>query len=207
MKCSRWVVGLLAAVLAGGAVAGKVERQQKKRAAADSLFDQSEYLQALEAYRPYAEDGDKFAQYRIGLIHYFGLGTGQRDRLTAYLWLTVAQEPELGLLRGFSTVVGEELTQEESRQARWKLPELDAQFGTVVKRKKDKRSRGECTGSRVGFSCERVKTIGTNMDSDFYQVNSGPFTMRMEEVQSFKALYDDLIDREFARFDSESNGN
>ena len=135
---TKFVTGMLTAVLmltvltagADGPVPS-VEADAKKRVVADRLFEQGRYAQALGQYLMAAQEGDKFAMYRLSLMYYFGL-VGERDKVEAYAWATVAQEEGMTVLRQYATLIGQELKKRQYEAARTRLEELEVRYGAVL---------------------------------------------------------------------------
>jgi len=93
MKKLTPTICLTLAVLLGSLVTGcgsdtDSGANYDKGVAADKSDD---YATALREFRPLAEQGNADAQYRMGLIYYYGEGVPQ-DNKTALKWLTLAAE-------------------------------------------------------------------------------------------------------------------
>ena len=61
------------------------------RSTAQTQFQQGDYFKAFDDLHHYAERGDKEAQYAVGYMYYYGLGTA-KDQDTARYWIRKAAE-------------------------------------------------------------------------------------------------------------------
>jgi hypothetical protein len=84
------IVSALLILLAGCAV-HKQSVTTRLQISADQLFTQRQYQPAFDAYQKLAQQGDKFAQYRLALMFDNGWGT-EPSLLQAYAWVSVAAE-------------------------------------------------------------------------------------------------------------------
>lgn len=178
---------------------------------ANAAFDRGDYSAALDEYQELAQAGDKFAQYRYGLMNYFGLGTEQ-DKMTAYAWMTTAAEEQTESLRRFQILIWNELERDERDEATTMAVRNEIMAGTEVvesRRSKARRlreQRNKCTGSRVG-SCGAIEAFGvsfSNRDRDGAIERNIPHAMTAEEVEDFEKQYGPVVMRDFARFDQNS---
>ena len=58
---------------------------------AQTDFQHGNYYKAFDSLHPYAERGDKDAQYAVGYMYYYGLGTA-KDQNTARYWIRKSAE-------------------------------------------------------------------------------------------------------------------
>jgi len=199
------IVVFLSLLASATILAGQLDRDISRRSEADQRFEVGDYAAAEPLYRKHAMKGDKFSQYRMGLIHYFGL-TGSVDKVEAFAWLTTAQEPQLISLRQFATLVSTELTKEQIGSARERLIDYDRKYGAVQEVELDPSKKVDCTGSRLGRNCEFVarpiERTAANDSTGFYDVELAPNVITTDELNRFQALYGDQILQEFARFDT-----
>jgi uncharacterized protein len=90
---------------------------------ARAAFDKEDYAEAYKLYQPLAGKGLAEAQYRFGLMHKFGWGTG-RDHGTAAKWFQAAAEqnhPEAQFELGIYYKDGRGVARDLKRSAHWFL--------------------------------------------------------------------------------------
>ena len=83
MKVRNWVAAAVLLATTHGAIAGSEEGL--------AAYEKGDYLAALRAWRPLAEQGDADAQFNLGFMHYSGQGT-PRDYARALKWYRAAAE-------------------------------------------------------------------------------------------------------------------
>ena len=124
---SLWLLGLfpcesLSASFPGPAITDDIRFNQER---ADEAFEANRYDEAYRIYeRELVSNGDKFAQYRIGWMHWRGLGV-KENRVEAAAWFRLAAErgdPDLIELRDGVDGV---LTPEEAEQANGRFDSSD----------------------------------------------------------------------------------
>lgn len=177
---------------------------------ANQYFENENYVEARQAYLSLARDRHRFAQYRMGLIDYFGLA-GDVDKASAYAWFSVASTPFIPILVEIKMLVDDELTHQQRRRGRDLTVEFQEDFGVRLNhssppdygRSQRSRSRRHCTGSRLGKDCGRVDAMGGSAPAsphDHYQSNRSRH-MSEQEVEAFQRAYTEFIYEEFNRFD------
>jgi len=192
-----FVIGLMIAFVSANA---------QKPDIAGASFENENYAQALAEYQRLADNGEKFAQYRLGLMHYFGLGT-EKNIEQAYAWMTVAAEEDIQILRKFQLLIWDEMDFDQRERATEMAIINEAKSGTVVvdstsNRKKRNRSK-KCTSSRVGAGCDRVETFGFDLiNRDDISPKQIPYEMTVEEAQDFNDEYKNMILADFEKYDT-----
>lgn len=208
--CTHTIVLLIGFLLVDPLWAGLIEDQAMSRTAADREFSHGTYATALDDYIDLAEDGDKFAQYRLALMYYFGLGV-EKDLVSAAVWAGVAQEPELIPLRQMYHLMMQEMSVAQKLELKQRLADLDLKYGATVmyKEKRLFPRATDCTGSRVGANCERVNSFG-RLDDGQGNYERNPLVKhvwRTEDLNKFKTMYSELIAQEFAQFDAQASAH
>lgn len=174
---------------------------------ANQYFQNGEYVEARSAYLELAKQRYKFAQYRVGLIDYFGLA-GDVDKVSAYAWISVAAAPFVPILMQIESIIDDELSHSQRRKARDLAARHHQDYaqklvhGHGVARRSDR----QCTGSRLGKGCERLDIIGANNPSlvhDQYE-SRGSRRISQDDLDAFNRAYSDFIFEEFSRFDRAS---
>lgn len=171
---------------------------------ANKHFDNENYVEARRMYHDMARKRHRFAQYRVGLIDYFGLA-GEVDKVSAYAWFTVASSGLVPILMQIESLIDDELNHQERRKARDLAAEFQNQFGARLNHNRfvTQGSARGCTGSRLGKNCDRLDVIGksaTTSPHEYYEGNASHY-MSQEEIAAFNRAYSDFIYDEFNRFD------
>jgi len=173
---------------------------------ANSVFDNANYNNAMESYLALAEEGDKFAQYRLALMNYFGLGV-DKDIEQAYAWMAVAAEEEITILRKFQLLIWDEMDAGQRERATEMATINEKNYGTEVTdstRSRQNRTKqdGRCTGSRLGSNCDRVVTFGVDLiNRDDLSPASVPYSMTVKEAQEFNDQYKNRVLSDFEKYD------
>ena len=139
---------------------------------ARSYLKHDELAAALGMYKLAAYWGNKYAQYNIGILFFFGGKSIAPDRPRAAAWLRMAagsQQP--GMADTFQKV-SQSLTPAEHAQADAVWNELQAKYaGTLTRQRAITRyqtERRNVTGSRVGFVGSLTLCLPDGSDVDGY---------------------------------------
>lgn len=174
---------------------------------ANAAFDREDYNTALGQYQSLAANGDKFAQYRYAMMHYFGLGT-QQDLITAYSWMTTAAEDQTVMMKKFQILIWNEMDWDQRDVGTEKAIKNEMKAGTEVVDRRSRRDRiryerSKCVGSRVG-SCGAIESFGLSFSNrEIENVENIPHAMNAEEIQAFDKQYSNVIVRDFVKFDKQ----
>lgn len=173
---------------------------------ANAAFERGDYRAALIDYEWLARSGDKFAQYRTGMMNYFGLGTS-KDMEVAYGWMATAAEEQIATLKKFQLLIWNEMSiaQRDSGTDLALTNELTS--GTEVLDAKTRRERrkaqlDDCSGSRIGADCTNVQSFSLSFinrasDSKF----SIPHAMTEKEAAEFERENSPAVMGDFEKFD------
>lgn len=117
--------------LSMAASAGIVDDLDERRRDADQAFSSMDYIAAHAQYAKLAKSGDKFAQYRLAMLYYFGLGVA-KDPILAAVWTGVAQEPGLPVLQRMYQLLAKELSVAQRLEMKQRLADFDVSYGVTV---------------------------------------------------------------------------
>jgi hypothetical protein len=188
--------------------AGTIEREAEQREQADALFDDGQYMMAYDEYLSLAHEGDKFAQFRLTLIEYFGL-VENSSKLKAAAWAGVAQEEEIKPLRQLYKLIWAELDVDQQAEAKMLISEWDSNFGVAITPKKKRRAsrRKRCTGSRVGANCDRVFSNGVSgfANSEYASNNNVAHVWQEDDLEDFLERYQSRFYADFEHFDQKNS--
>jgi TPR repeat protein len=148
---------LLSMLLAPGSFAAKIEELELKRFEADQFYAENDYKNAYKAYYKLAKAGDHYSQSKVSGMYVSGKGRNV-DLAEAYAWSVLAAEGGSQDLLDESSALLERNA--DKADAEKKASKLVKKYGEVaLKKKADNRartearkSRGSCTGSRMGCS-------------------------------------------------------
>jgi hypothetical protein len=188
--------------------AGTIEREAEQREQADTWFDNAQYEMAYMEYLSLAQEGDKFAQFRLSLIEYFGL-VENSSKLKAAAWAGVAQEEEIKPLRQLYKLIWAELDVAQQNEAKMLISEWDSNFGVAITPKKKRRAsrRKRCTGSRVGANCDRVFSNGVSgfaTSEEYTSNNNVAHVWKEDDLKDFLDRYQSRFYADFERFDQQN---
>ncbi len=175
-------------------------------ASANAAFDRGEYANALVQYQQLAEQGEKFAQYRVGMMQYFGLGT-DADIVSAYSWMATAAEDQVEIMKKFQLLMWEEMDADQRDEATKQAIRREMKAGTEVmdleaRRDRRRRELDGCTASRLGRGCDRAESFGLSFENRGLQKNEEiPYQMTEKEINAFSARYTPIVLSDFAKFD------
>ncbi len=129
---------------------------------ADQAYEDGKYKRAFKLYQQLAKDaGDGFAQYRLGVMYYFGQHVEQ-DIVSAYAWSYLAAESGIEPYRKFNRQMATKLDDAELAPADKLAKVLIQKYGIFQQafktRKLIRKEKFSCTGSRVGNLCANVAT-------------------------------------------------
>ncbi len=132
---------------------------------ADHFFEKEQYDLALRDYSMLARVSDKYSQYYLAYMHFHGLGMPE-NLIEAYAWSYVAAETGIPDYVGFHQAVHVQLNEQQLIVAWKKANEYQNDVGiykTAIRaRKLIARKKQQCTGSRVGATCNRIgRSINT----------------------------------------------
>lgn len=127
----RLLLAILLFGLSAAACAGKVDALDERRRDADQAFLSMNYVAAHAQYAKLAKSGDKFAQYRLAMFYYFGLGVA-KDPILAAVWTGVAQEPGLPVLQRMHQLLAKELSVAQRLEMKQRLADFDVNYGVTV---------------------------------------------------------------------------
>ena len=126
-----------------------------KRNYADEAFEKGRYSWAAQRYRHLAKYGDKFSQFRLGLIEMNDDGR-RPDLPAAWAWFTLAAEGDLHPeLDPYADTVWEKMSPSQQEKAARRLSELSPLYSDVALARRMqriyKRELRSITGSRDDF--------------------------------------------------------
>lgn len=156
------ILGLCAfAALSFSVADAKSSRIDELREQADQHYQNADYHKARKDYDDLAEMGDKFAQYRLSVIHLEGLGVPE-NVVEAFAWSALAAEADHKALKQYRDTVWELVPGEHRKKAKSRAKRLSGRYGDLALARKHKRTLTKnlrsCTGSRLGTSCEFVQS-------------------------------------------------
>jgi len=145
-----------------------VEAYRSVKRRADSSFNSRHYHQAFSIYQTLARYGDKFAQYRLAFMYLNGLGV-EPDLQQALAWAYVAAEkqtyPALGLYQSIKDALSPAQWAAAEPLAMQYLQDYGISSSSRLAYKTIRRQLRNCTGSRLGSSCDRVYASSMNCNS------------------------------------------
>lgn len=168
----------------------QLTQHEAEQLEADQAFARQQYRRARNHYLLLARRGDKFAQYRIALMHAEGLGV-DRDLALAHAWATLAAQLGQPPLVRFRDRLAGQLDPDKKARAIEHLLELEPQYGLIStsKRQNSKlvRKFRSCTGSRLGSTCANVQAVGSFKDADGnrYTSSFGFWRAAREQIAEF----------------------
>ena len=164
-------------VSASAATAAELSAFEKEKQRADNYYDSEDYKKAKSAYTKLARKGDKYSQFRLSLIYLDGL-SGKADISEAYGWATLAAQVRHPGLLAYRDLVYEEIPDNGKRKAIAKADKYMLRYSDFVLAEKavqrTKRDLRNCTGSRLGRSCEQL-TFTKSLSGPGAGPNGGPF--------------------------------
>lgn len=138
---------------------------EKFQERADQLYADKDYKKAYELYLELARFNDKFSQYRISVMYLYGRGV-QRDLADAYAWSYISAEARQKGFVNNHVYIRNLMTPEQLRAGKIRLEQYHDQYGTFAiaseARQLIRREKRQCTGSRLGTTCDGVAAFGTN---------------------------------------------
>ncbi len=147
--------------LSGGLNA--VQAFEKRQERADQLYVAKNYEQAFEAYLELAKVNDKFSQYRLSIMYLQGRGV-PKNPAEAYAWSYISAEARQKGFVNNHVHIRNKLTPAQLSAGKALVENYHLQYGTFAMATEAHRlirkERRQCTGSRVGGSCDRVGAIG-----------------------------------------------
>ncbi len=155
------VVSLVATTYTTNASYSKEESRK-----ADQAFETKDYDTAFSKYSELAKVGDKFAQYRLSVMHLEGFGTQTND-IEAYAWAALASQDKTPVIEQYRDAVYL-LIPEGQKEAAEKLKDdyyNNYSDPNLVRAalKETKKLLRKCTGTRIrgGAGCDRVRTASS----------------------------------------------
>lgn len=134
----------------------------------DQSFDDGHYARALSNYKRLSKLSDKYSQYRLAVMYLQGLGV-EHNLIEAYAWSYVAAESSKKPYVDFHKAVREMLEPQQQDAAREKAGDYVTQYGLFRAAahavRLIRREKGQCTGSRVGSTCDRVSGSSLSCNS------------------------------------------
>lgn len=138
---------------------------KKMQETADAEYKAERYKQAFNYYHELAKFNDKFSQYRIGYMYATGRGV-EKDMPKAYAWTYVASENRQKGYVNYHVKVRSELSPAELAAGRELANEYLEHYSTFAvasdAQRLIRKQKRQCTGSRVGSSCDRTASTGLN---------------------------------------------
>lgn len=135
----------------------------KLQESADTAYAHQHYARAHKLYTKLATHGDKFSQYRLAIMNYYGHGVS-RNVTTAYAWSYVAAESGAKAYIKQLKNIETNLSDYQLELARSKAVQYLKNYGLYALAHKAqsviRQQRKKCTGSRVGASCDRISSVG-----------------------------------------------
>ena len=157
--------------------ASKPSAFEMEKENADNYYDNQDYKKAKSAYTKLARKGDKYSQFRLSLIFLDGL-SGKADISQAYGWATLAAQVRHPGLLAYRDLVFNEIPENGKRKAIAKADKLMLRYSDFVIAEKavmrTKRDLRNCTGSRLGRSCEQL-TFTKSLSGPGAGPGGGPF--------------------------------
>ena len=149
---------MLAGVLLPLQAVGKSSYQSSQEAA-DKLYTNKNYKEALRQYLRLAKKGDHFSQYRVSYMYLEGQGH-EEDIVEAFAWAYLAAQTRQDELLDYRDTVSQLVPADKQNKAMRKLDYYmrkwaDRELASVMITQ-TKRELHECTGSRLGTRCEEV---------------------------------------------------
>ena len=140
-----------------------VHAVEKSQEAADKHYQEKRYQQAYEMYKVLAEHGDKFSQYRLAYMYENGYSV-TRDMQQAFAWSYLAAENgDPGMLK-YHRYVRSKFTGAQLKKAKQLAGQYLHEYGTFAQANKANkllsRESRQCTGSRIGNSCHKIRASG-----------------------------------------------
>ncbi len=129
---------------------------------ADRFYDEGNYERAAKGYRFLARFGDKYAQFRMGLI-----GLHNDDPVEAHAWFKIAQEGKKGNdVDEFVDGTWAAMNDQQRSQSEARVLELRSTFGDFALAERLQRAAKKrvaaTTGSRLGF-------VGPGLDVNYHE--------------------------------------
>jgi len=133
------------------------DTDQRAAQRADRLYAEEEFDSAYDTYLHLAKKGDPFSQYRTSFMRLQGQGV-EPDVIEAFAWATLAAESGEKQLQKYLGEVEARVPEQQRDAAELKAAEYRREWGKVAlareARSKAKRTMQDCTGSRLGTSCD-----------------------------------------------------
>ena len=147
----------------GAGAANSVQAFARYQSFADNFYANENYTEAIRHYERLAEYGDKFAMYRLATIYEEGLGTDD-DLVEAFAWSYVASESKREVFKEYHRQIRAALEPQQLEVGIELANKRLSEYGnyTVARRARAeiRKAQRECTGSRVGATCDRVSVRG-----------------------------------------------
>jgi len=138
---------------------------KKLQDTADADYKAEDYQRAFKRYHQLAKYNDKYSQYRIASMYAKGLGV-EKNMVEAYAWTYVAAETKQKGFVNYHVSIRSKLNDSELQEGKNLASEYLKDYGTFAvasdARKLIRKQKRQCTGSRVGSSCDRISTAGIN---------------------------------------------
>lgn len=136
---------------------------------ADNAYASGKYHNAFIMYQRLATVGDKFAQYRLAIMHAQGQSVS-KDATAAYAWAKLAAangQPEFVRLQ---QEIQAGLGADQLILAEHQAEQLQSRYGVFANasaaRKMLDHERRRCTGSRTGSRCDAVSAFSSSCSSN-----------------------------------------
>jgi len=157
--------------LIGGGSMNAVQALQQAQLRADDAYNNKDYKVAYRRYLKLAEIGDKFAQFRLAVMHEDGHHVEQ-NMVQAYAWSYLAAENQRREFVDYHQSIKARLNSDSLDAARKRASDLIADYGlyrqAVAAEELLIKTLRTCTGSRVGNTCDAVEVeeLTCNIQSD-----------------------------------------
>ncbi len=142
---------------------------KKLQQRADENYSDGNYQKAYADYLQLAEFNDKYSQYMLGQMYAQGQGVNQ-DMVEAYAWSYVSAESRQKELVNSHVRLRQQLTPEQLQRGQRQAEKYHKDHGTYALANKARRlvrkGKRNCTGSRLGGSCDRVAASSFNCNSN-----------------------------------------
>lgn len=142
---------------------------KKLQERADDHFKAERYDQAFEAYLQLARFNDKYAQYILANMYARGLGVEQ-NLVEAFAWSYVSAEARQKGFVNYHVSLRAQLTDPQREQGLELAHKHHQAYGTHAIASKARlvvrSNKRNCTGSRLGSSCDRVAVTGFNCNAN-----------------------------------------
>ncbi len=138
---------------------------EKVQERADQHYKAKRYKQAFKDYHDLAKFNDKYSQYRVAFMYATARGV-EKNMPAAYAWSYVASETRQKGFVNYHVKLREQLVPTQMDHGKELASEYLREYGTysIANQARGLLRKGKrnCTGSRLGSSCDKVSSAGFN---------------------------------------------